>query len=109
MLRSRVEELSQDRDDGEDVEEAILDITKILQGEGLFEELVSEDVAWDIKQSMQRSLMEMCPNQPRGAVNGLMWYHILLLRTGGKNQWTWKRNCGETLVIAYHPLLLEAL
>ena len=109
VLRNRIEELSHERDEGEDVEEAILDITKILQEEGLFEELVSEDVTWDVKQSMQRSLMEICPNQPRGAVNGLMWYHVLLLRTGGKNQWTWKRNCGETLIVAYHPLLLEAL
>ena len=109
VLRNRAEELSHERDDGEDVEEAILDITRILQDEGLFEELVFEDVDCDIKQSMRKSLVEMCPHQPRGAVNGLMWYHMLLLRTGGKNQWTWKRNCGETLVVAYHPLLLEAL
>ena len=109
VLRNRVEELSHERNNDEDVVDAILDITNILQGEGLFEELVSEDVDWDVKQSMQRSLMEMYPHQMRGAINGLMWYHILLLRTGGKNQWTWRRNCGETLVVAYHPLLLEAL
>ena len=109
VLRNRVEELSHERDDGENVKEAILNITRILQEEDLFEKLVSEDVDWDIKQSMQNSLMEMCPDQPRGVVNGLMWYHMLLLRTGGKNQWTWKRSCGETLVVAYHPLLLEAL
>ena len=53
--------------------------------------------------------MEMCPHLHRRAVNDLLWYHILLLRTGGKNKWTWQRNCGETMVVAYHPVLLEAL
>ena len=109
VLRHRVEELSHERDKDEDVKEAIINITNILLGEGLFEELVSENVDWDVKQGMKRSLTELCPDQPREAVNALLWYHLLLVRTGGEKQWTWKRNCGATLVVAYHPLLLEVL
>ena len=109
VLRNRAEELSHERNDSEDVKEAIIDITKTLGEEGLFEELVSEDIESDILRGLKRSLIEMCPDQPPESINALMWYHTLLLRTGGKKEWTWKRNCGETLVVAYQPLLLEAL
>ena len=55
------------------------------------------------------SLVEVCSDQDPASLNALMWYHTLLLRTGGKNQWTWRRHNGATLVIPYHPILLEAL
>ena len=109
LLRYRAEELSHEKNFGEDVEEAIIKIAQTLHEEGLFEELVSEDVGGDVLQSIKNRLVELCPDQPPNAVNALMWYHVLLLRTGGGNQWTLKRDCGETLVKPYHPLLLEAL
>ena len=64
---------------------------------------------WEVLQSIKSRLVMLCPGQPPNKVNALMWYHALLLRTGGGNQWTLKRECGETLVKPYHPLLLEAL
>ena len=109
VLRHRVEELSNERNNDEDVEEAIIDISRRLMEEGLFEELRYEDIEKDVLQVMKRELIELCPDQPPHAVNALMWYHTLLLKTGGRNQWTLKRKCGETLVDPYNPLLLEAL
>ena len=109
LLRYRVEQLSHERNHDENTEEAIIDITRNLLEEGLFEELRSEEIDEDILQSMKRSLSEICPDRPAHALNSLMWYHTLLLRTGGHDQWSLRRHCGETLVVAYHPLLLEAL
>ena len=109
VLRYRVEQLSHERNHDENTEEAIIDITRTLLEEGLFEELRSEEIDQDILQGMKRSLGELCPDRPAHALNTLMWYHTLLLRTGGSDQWTLRRHCGETLIVAYHPLLLEAL
>ena len=84
-------------------------MAEILMEEGLSEELISEHINIDILRSVRFKLMEMCPEQPVGSINALMWYHILLLKTGRKNQWTIKRKCGETEVVPYLPHLLEAL
>ena len=92
-----------------DVEEAIIEIAVTLTEEGLFEALEFEDIGGEAQQSIKRRLAELCPDKPPNLLNALMWYHVLLLRTGGGNQWTLKRGCGETLVKPYHPLLLEAL
>ena len=109
VLRFRVEQLSHERNHDENTEEAIIDITHTLLEEGLFEELASEEIDQDILQSMKRSLVEVSSVQDPSSLNALMWFHTLLLRTGGNNQWTLRRQCGATLVIPYHPLLLEAL
>ena len=109
VLRFRVEQLSHERNQEENTEEAIIDITRTLLEEGLFEELISEEIDQGVLQSMKRGLIEVCSDEDRTIINTLMWYHTLLLRTGGKNQWTLRRQCGETLVIPYHPLLLESL
>ena len=108
LLRARALELSHQRAADENVEEAIIDIAAILMREGLSEELISEDINIDILRSLKLKLMEICPQQPVESINAHMWYHILLLKTGGRNQWTVKRNCGETQVVPYLPLLLEA-
>ena len=108
-LRARALELSHQRAADENVEEAIVDIASILMEEGLSEELISEHINIDILRSLKLKLIEKCPQRPVGTMNALMWYHILLLKTGGRNQWTVKRNCGETQVVPYLPLLLEAL
>ena len=109
VLRKRAEELSHEKTVSEDVKEAIIEITQALHEEGLFEDLASEDIGGEVLQSIKRRLNELCPDQPPNSINALMWYHVLLLRTGGSNQWTLKREPGETLVKPYHPLLLEAL
>ena len=109
-LRARAEELSHERSAGEDVVDAILEITAVLhEEEGLFEELVSEELDSDVRRSIRRRLVELCPDLPSSSINALQWYHTLLVRTGGKNRWTLKRGCGETLVRPYYPLILEAL
>ena len=108
-LRARALELTQGRAADENLEEAIIDIAGILMEEGLSEELICEHVNIDILRSIRFKLVELCPQQPQGSINALMWYHILLLRTGEKNQWTVKRKCGETQVVPYLPHVLEAL
>ena len=109
VLRFRAEQLSQEVNSDDNVEEAIVAITKSLLDEGLFEEVRYEEIDREIRQSMKESLSEVCNNQDPLALNALQWYHTLLFRTGGCNQWTLKRGCGEALIIPYHPLLLEAL
>ena len=109
LLRARALELSHQRAADENVEEVIIDISRILMEEGLSEELISEDINIDILRSLKLKLIDMCPQRPVPSINALMWYHILLLKTGGMNQWTIKRNCGETQVVPYLPLLVEAL
>ena len=81
-LRNRAEELSHERNIDEDVKEAIIEIAQTLHGEGIFEELASEDIGVENLQSIKRRLVELCPEQPPTSVNALMWYHVLLLRTG---------------------------
>ena len=108
-LRFRAEQLSHQRGFGEDVEEAIIEITQLLHEEGLNEELVTEEIGAEIIGSVRRALFELCPDRPPLSLNALLWYHLLLLRTGGRGQWTLRRSCGETLVRSYHPLLLEGL
>ena len=108
-LRARALQLLQDRPRDEDIEETIMNITHILAQEGLYEELLSEDIDRDILVEMRRALAEMYPEEPQILINGLMLYHTLMLRTGGSNHWTIKRNREETRVVPYHPLMLEAL
>ena len=108
-LRFRAEQLSIRRQIGEDVGEAIVEITQLLHEEGLNEELVTENLGVEVIVSVRRSLVERCPDLPPHSLNALVWYHLLLLRTGGSGEWTLKRSCGETLVMAYHPVLLEGL
>ena len=108
-LRFRAEQLSHQKQVGKNLEEAIIEITQMLHEEGLNEELVTEDIDREIIDSIRAALLELCPDRPPLALNALMWYHLLLLRTGGRDRWTLRRACGETLVKPYHPLLLEGL
>ena len=110
ILRHRVQVLSDEKRSDENVKEAIIDITRKLQEEeGLFEELMTEEIDPEIIRSMKIKLCQDKEDGPPDAVNVLTWYHTLLIRTGGSNQWTLRRHCGEACVIPYHPLLLEAL
>ena len=108
-LRARAEELSREREAGEDVADAIIEITLVLQQEGLFEEMVSEDVGSEVRQNIRKRLIELRPDLPSHSINALQWFHTLLVKTGAGNQWTLKRECGETLVKPYHPLFLDGL
>ena len=109
VLRFRVEQLSIRVNNDQNTEEAIIAITKTLLDEGLFEELVFEDIDQEVRQSMRASLIGVSSSQDPLSINALVWYHTLLLKTGGDNQWTLRRECGETSIIPYNPLLLEAL
>ena len=108
-LRARALELFQERPMEEDIEEMIMNVTHVMVQEGLYEELLTESINRDIQVEMRQKLMEIYPEEPQILINGLMWYHMLLLRSGGSNQWTLKRNWKETRVVPYHPLLIEAL
>ena len=109
LLKARVLELAQDGDNSEDVVNTIIAIIRKLSEEGLFEELISESIDHNILEDMKRKLVELYPQVCQSTINSLMWYHTLLLKTGGSNQWTLRRNVGESAVDSYHPLLLEAL
>ena len=107
-LKARIIQLSQEESDYESVEESIVAIVQALVDEGLTEELVTEHIDPDILRQVKDRLTELYP-QLHPSLNYLMWYHIILLKTGGSNQWTARRTFGETQIIPYHPLLLEAL
>ena len=109
MLRARVLELSNQTSAGEDTLAAILNITVTLETEGLFEVLVSENIERDMLAHIREQLTELLPVESDRSINTLMWYHTLLLKTGGSNQWTLQRKCGATQVLPYHPLIIEAL
>ena len=108
-LRAKILKLSNEKGAGEDVVEAIATFADMVLEEGLFEEVITEGVERNILQSMKAKLIELNPELPSTVLNALTWYHTLLFRTGGSNQWTLRRKCGETKVVPYHPLLLEAL
>ena len=108
-LRVRIVQLSSETGAGEDVIDAIANFAAIIAEEGLFEETITEGVQRSVLQSMRGKLIELNPQLPTSVINALTWHHILLLRTGGSNKWTLRRKCGATKVVAYHPLLLEAL
>ena len=55
LLRFRVEQLSHERNPEENTVEAIIDIVKELLDEGLFEELIFEEVDRDIRQHMKNA------------------------------------------------------
>ena len=108
-LRVRALQLFQGRPMEEDIEESIMTVLTILVEEGLYEELLTEGMDRSILVEMRQRLCEMYPEEPQILINGLMMYHTLLVRTGGSNQWTLKRKREETGVVAYHPLMIEAL
>ena len=108
-MRARALELSHQRAEHENVEEAIEIIAGILMEEGLSEELISESINMDIIRFLRSKLMETSPHRPQSSLNALMWYHVMLLKTGSRNEWTLRRKCGATQVVAYLPLVLEAL
>ena len=108
-LRVRALQLLQERPIEEDIEETIMNVTQLMVEEGLYEELLSEGIDRNILLEMRERLIEMYPEEPQTLINGLMLYHTLLLRSGGRNQWTLKRKREEIRVVPYHPLLIEAL
>ena len=108
-LRVRALQLFEERPMEENIEESIMTIMSLLVEEGLYEELLSETIDHDILVEMRRKLVEMYPEEPVTLINGLMFYHTLLLRTGGSNQWTIKRRREEAQVLPYHPLIIGAL
>ena len=75
----------------------------------MFEELIFESIDPNILADMKSKLVAMYPQVCRATINSLLWYHTILLKTGGSNQWTSKRQFGELAVVPYHPLILEAL
>ena len=89
--------------------EAIVEMTQTLREEGLFEELLLEQIDREVRSQMKAQLSELAPDEPDFNICALTWYHCLLLRTGGSSQWTLKRKCGEICIAPYHPTLLEAL
>ena len=105
-LRARALQILVERPKEEDILETLMNIAHILAQEGLYEELLSEGVDRNILVEMRRKLVEMYPEEPQILINGLMLYHTLMLRTGGSNHWTIKRNREEIQVV---PLMLEAL
>ena len=108
ILRGHALELCQEYA-GEDTLDAILGVVVKLQEEGLFEELNAEQIGDDILLDLQARLTALYPDESTRSINALIWYHGLLLRTGGSNQWTLRRLCGEENIAPYHPLIVEAL
>ena len=109
ILRRRAVQMSQDWGSNCNIEEAIVTMTQTLMEEGLCEELVSENVEVAVIRGLRDKLHGLNPQREGHRLNALMWYHVLLMKTAGKNRWTMQRDCGATQVIPYHPILLEAV
>ena len=108
LLRGRVLDLSK-RNSDKTTLEAIVEMTLTLREEGLFEELQLEQIDPQVRSQMKAQLSELAPDESESTISALAWYHCFLLMTGGSNQWTLKRKCGEIYISPYHPILLEAL
>ena len=99
-LRTRAAELGQSY--GEDVNtyNAIEEICNILMSEGFDRLAVAYgNLDW-LKGRLSRQNENCCDN--------VIKYHALLQRTGGKKKWTFERSTGESCVVPYIPMLLEA-
>ena len=107
-LRTRAVLYSQQDSDDNELEEQIILITQKLLNDGLFEDLVTQDVEQGIIQDIKNKLHSLNPLRPPPSLNALVWYHTLLYKTAKYGSWTLKTKCGETGVVPYHPLLIEA-
>ena len=113
ILKRRAVTLSQawndDGDgDGDDTEEAIIQITQTLLEEGLFEDMVTESIDAAIIRDLKQRLYDLNPERDDNSLKTLLWYHVLLLKTSTK-EWTFARKCGQNQVLPYHPILLAAV
>ena len=108
VLRGRVLDLCE-HTSGQTSVEAMVEMTLTLRQEGLLEELLMERIDGEVSSQIKSQLHELLPDEPDSTILALTWYHCLLMRTGGSNQWTLRRNCGELYISPYHPTLLEAL
>ena len=109
MLKARIMQLFEENKNYGDTVDTITAIIRQVSDEGLFEELICENIDRTILVDMNRKLDELYPEANPTTIHSLMWYHTLLFKTAGSNQWTLKRNPEEKGVEPYHPLLLEAL
>ena len=108
LLRRRAVELSQMWNEGDDSEDAMIQITQTLLEEGLFEEVVTEEIDNTIIRDLKQRLYDLNPERDANSLKTLLWYHVLILKTA-KKEWTYERKCGETRVTPYHPILLAAV
>ena len=108
LLRRRAVELSQTWNDQDDSEDAMIQITQTLLEEGLFEDLVTENIDATIIKDLKQRLYELNPERDMNSLKTLLWYHVLIMKTTPKG-WTFERKCGETQVMPYHPTLLAAV
>ena len=111
ILRGRLLDLCRRNHASESTTKAIVDITLTLREEGLFEELLMEQIDAKIRNHFMAEIRELLPesDSEAAAAAALTWYHCLLFRTGAENGWTLRRKCGEQKVAPYHPLFIEAL
>ena len=107
-LRARAVLLSQQERDNYEHEEQIILITQELLREGLFEDLLTQDIEKGVIEDMKNKLYSLNPQRPSTSLNALLWYHTLLYKTAKFKSWTLRTKCGETQVTPYHPLLIEA-
>ena len=108
VLRTRAVLLSQQVSDDYDQETQITSIAQKLLAEGLFEALEKECLDKGALQDMKNKLYTLNPQRPLKSLNALVWYHTLLFKTAKYKSWTLKRKSGETHIIPYHPLFVEA-
>ena len=103
QLRGRLIQLGESLEDG-DCSSGVLRIMATLRAEGLRNFQFDRDDATTIGRDL-RPYME---NQPQQVMTDILIYHVLVFKTAGANAWTLKRSPGETKVIPYLPMLLEA-
>ena len=96
-LRGRAIQLGLQYDEQTSCDEAIRDIARILDAEGLAMVEISDDLSEIIG-----------AQQYQDTENAILRYHNLIWRTAGDQVCTLPRTCGENYVTPYIPAILEA-
>ena len=103
FFRKRAAQLGELCREGDDLYDAISDICNTMMEEGF------ADIAYtDDGDSMRQSLAAVFDGPEVVIEDHVVQYHCLLYRTGAKGKWTHRRQAGESRVLPYIPLLLEA-
>ena len=103
LLRVRAAELGDSFGEDVDTYEAIQNICQTLMQEG-FDRISAE---YGITEYVEERLAAIF--EPGVVLDSpMVHYHCLLMRTGGKDMWTLRRDTGESRVRPYIPLLLWA-
>ena len=102
QMRARAIQMGEQFSKDSDSLEAVIEITRVLEEEGMSEIDVEESVGLAIEDE----LMELCGSSRH--LQRIVNYHKLLWKAAGHDKWILERKTGESRVEAYLPRILLA-